>query len=282
MKRVLAVVSDLHCGSTVGLHPLMDTPLDDGGAYSPSPAQQWLWENWVNFWSRVGAEADGGELHILLNGDLVDGDHHGTTQIVSRHLGTQLDILKACFEPVLALGPKTVTVVRGTEVHVGKSGSAEESFGRWLAAQGVKVTREPGTMNYSHWHFRGMIEDSFGAPIASIDATHHGRIGGRPWSKLGAVGALAAQIVLEHAMRREPAPDFAFRSHYHTHADTGDNYPTRLVQTPAWQLATAYAKRVVPESLSDVGGFMLVFDDDEGDRAEAVLYRPERTPAVRL
>ena len=53
---MIAVVSDLHCGSTVGLHPPEETPLDDGGAYTPSKAQGWLWSHWLAYWKRVMKE----------------------------------------------------------------------------------------------------------------------------------------------------------------------------------------------------------------------------------
>ncbi len=272
----MLVVSDLHCGSTIGLCPPEGIPLDDGGAYVPSDAQRWLWDRWEALLKRADAARKRGDrLHVVVNGDLIDGDHHGTLQLASRSISDQLDIAKASFEPVLALTPASVVVVRGTETHVGKSGSAEESFARWLDGQGVRVIRDEATGNFSHWHFRG----EYGGVV--IDATHHGRVGGRPWTKLNGTASLAAEIVLEYAKRGETPPAIALRSHYHQYVDTGDAYPTRVIQTPAFQLATAFVKKVAAESLADVGGVVLVIEDGHVE-VQRVTFTPARTPVVRV
>lgn len=263
---VIAVVSDLHCGSTVGLHPDLPTPLDDGGTYHPTPAQQWLWECWLTYWAEVMAASRGKRLVVLLNGDLVDGDHHGTAQIVSRHPGVQFDVLLRCLAVPLHLDPAAVIIVRGTESHVGSSGAVEEGVARSLRGQGVNVVPCPDTRTGSWWHFVG----DFG-PVR-ISATHHGRIGQRPWTKGNVSNNLAAQIFYEHAARHERWPDIALRSHYHKHADSGDSHPTRVIQTPAWQLATAYAHRVAADSLADIGGLSIVVDAD-GWLIQKHLYR---------
>jgi hypothetical protein len=117
---VLAVVSDLHCGSTVGLHPDTPTMIDDGSSYSPSDAQVWLWQQWISYWAEVERVAAGKDLYILLNGDVTEGDHHGTYQIISRHPGTELAVADACLAVPMRLRPAGVVIVRGTEAHVGK------------------------------------------------------------------------------------------------------------------------------------------------------------------
>lgn len=276
-RYVLAVVSDLHVGSTVGLCQSEPVELDDGGTYTPSRLQQWLHANWQDFWKRVEKakrRADG--FGVLCNGDLVDGDHHGTPQIVTRDLNVQLYVLKKLFEPVLALSPTTCVVVRGTEAHVGKGAAMEESFARWVRARGVTVPGDRATGMVSHWHFRGTI----GGHV--VDAAHHGRMGARPWTRAGVAGNLAAQIVMEAATRGDPIPEVAFRSHYHTHIDTHHMFPTRLLQTPGWQFHTAYAHRVVPEVLSDIGGLLVSFEPNKPPEVEAALYKPVKEPLVRI
>jgi hypothetical protein len=270
----LGIISDSHCGSSMGLHPYDPTELDDGASYHPSNAQRWIYDGWLAFHERLKDAAKGTDLHYLANGDLVDGDHHGTTQIVSKHPNAQIDILRRCFTPVLDLPLKSMVVVRGTEVHVGPSGCAEESFANWLVAQGVRVLPEPGTGNASHWHYRG----SYGGAV--VDATHHGRVGTRPWTKANGTLSLAAEIVMEHALRRETPPDLAVRSHFHQWVDTGDAFPTRVIQTPSWQLATAYVKRRHAENLADLGGTIVTLLDGKIERVQKVLFQPERPRVV--
>lgn len=276
-RHTLAVVSDLHCGSTVGLCCPEPVELDDGGTYLPSPAQRWLWGNWLAFWARAReCVRQSAWFGVLVNGDAVDGDHHGTVQIVSRDPQVQSWILRKCFEPVLQLAPRQVIVVRGTESHVGKNGSTEEAFARWLHKEGARVPKDPVTKMYSWWHFRGEIAGN------RFDATHHGRIGQRPWTKANAVLNLAAQIFYEHASRGEPHPALSIRSHYHTWQDSYGAHPVRVLQTPAFQLATAYAHRVVPEELADIGGVLLHFEQGKPTEVEPILFRPERPAATRI
>jgi hypothetical protein len=271
-------VSDLHCGSTVALCPDEPVELDDGGRYTPSDFQRWEWHNcWLPFWKRVKKlRKRGDRLVVLSNGDLVDGDHHGTPQIITRDPAVQFWVAKAAFAPVLALNPDEAVIVRGTETHVGKGASAEESFARWLSKEGVKVQKDTNTGMYSHWHLRAEIGG------ALVDAAHHGRIGGRTWTKHSVVSTLAAQIVLEHANRGETPPALALRSHYHTHSDTHEQYITRLIQTPAWQIHTAFAHKVVPEVLSDIGGIIVTIEDGRIADVETCIYAPKRSPRLVL
>jgi hypothetical protein len=262
----IAAIGDLHCGGTTGLHPDTPTVLDDGGLFTPSEVQIWNFHNWLDFWDRAGKH---GPLHIVLNGDAVDGNHHGTVQIVSPHPIVQCDIFKACWIPVLErIKVASFVMVRGTEVHVGQSGGVEEALGRWLAGQGVPVVKDEG--NFSHWHFRG----SYGG--VKVDATHHGRFGARPWTKAGAVSNLAMQIFIEYHERGEEAPDLCLRSHHHRYLDTHDNAPVRVIQLPCWQMATGYAKRVAPETLSDLGGSIIRCQDGRILDVDTIRYKPAR------
>lgn len=274
---VLAAVSDLHGGSTIGLCPPA-VALDDGGLYTYSPAQAWLWDRWKQYWLQVETtvRATGFDLHLLLNGDLVDGDHHGTSQIVSRNPNTQMDIIKAALAIPMALKPKTVVVVRGTEVHVGPNGSTENSLAGWISQhEGTKVIPDPETGKLSHWHFRG----EYGGVL--VDAAHHGKMGTRAWTRANAALMQAAEITMSYAISGDRIPALAFRSHYHQWADSGNNYPVRLVQLPAYQLATAFVHRIAPGALADIGGAVAVIKDGEVLSLDRVLYRPAR-PAVQL
>lgn len=270
MKPVcIAVTSDLHCRSTVALCPGNQIPLDDGGYYSPSKAQKWLWSKWGLYWKRVAEVREGKDLIQVYNGDMVDGDHHGTSQIISRLSTTEKDVLFQCLEVPLALDPDHIFVIRGTETHVGKAGSSEEGIAKGLHAMGHPVERtETGT--YSHW---GCQMDVHGKRLSFA---HHGRMGQRPWTKPNVVMNLAFQIWTEHLRREERPPDIAVRSHLHQFMDTYDVHPVRLIQMPAWQLHTAYTHKVVPESLADIGGIIIVVHPDGRIEVEHHIYTPSR------
>lgn len=266
---LLVGVGDLHCGSTVGLHPLEDTPMDDGGAYSPSKVQRWNYDNWLDFWGTVRDRAGKRPIRVLANGDLVEGHHHGTVQVVSQHPGIQGDILRAVWQPVLDMVRiKTFVVVRGTASHVGQGSPTEESFARWLKQQKIPVLADEDTNTLSWRHFKGDLAG------VRIDATHHGRTGGRPWTAPGGVTNLAVEILTEYAQREEPAPHLAIRSHKHKHYDTGTMTKVRVLALPAWQLGTDWVKQAVPESLADLGGSIITCHRGQIVSVDTKLYNP--------
>lgn len=270
MAKVIAVTSDTHCRSTVGLISPKGVVLDDAGTYRPSKAQRWLWDRWLKGWQMVERLMDKHKagLYWINNGDLVDGDHHGTYQIVSKNPIAEREIVRDVLDVPLGLGPESIFIVRGTESHVGGGASSEESIARALSDDWpVEMCEE--TQTYSWWHLMMEEEGVF------IDALHHGRTGYRPWTHVNATLLLAAQITMERFENGERVPDLAIRSHFHTHTDSYDAHPCRVIQTPAFQLGTAYVKRRVPEKLADVGMIAIVVDDGHY-HVEKNITRPSR------
>lgn len=273
MATTIAVVSDVHAGSTVAVCP-SEVPLDDGNTYrADSKVAAWLRSCWREFWDRVDqTRAD--KLYVVVNGDLVEGDHHGTSQIISRHGGAQKAAARLLLEEPLGLNPDALFFIRGTESHVGKSGSSEESIARALLEQGYPVQGDPATGTSSWWHLLLRIHDRL------LSFAHHGRMGRRPWTRKSNVTYLAEQIFSEYVRRGDEPPALAVRSHYHRYMDTGPPHPvernvTRVVQTPAWQLHTSHGWKVVPEDLADIGGVIITVSH-ETIRVEPVIWKPRR------
>src|SRR3954466_7091952 len=96
---LIVVTSDQHCGSSVALCP-PKIELDDGGEYVASRAQQWLWQNWLDFWQRVERVRDRekAKLYQVWNGDLTEGSHHGSTQILSGNSSVQSQVVAAAMK----------------------------------------------------------------------------------------------------------------------------------------------------------------------------------------
>lgn len=265
---LLRIRSDLHCGSSLGLCTPEPIELDDGQELRPSKVQNWMWQCHQTFLERserVREEWDA-QLYDLYNGDMVDGpDHHGTVQVMSRHPGIEKVIAKRCLEESKAQGPDRTFVVRGTEVHVGKSGSSEDSLAEWLGAE-----KDPETGANSWWHLRLELQG------LRIDATHHGKMGMLPWTAGAAVARYAMQIFTEHAVAGDPAPHLAIRSHYHRHYDSGSLAPTRVIQTPAFQAKTAFVHRIAADSIADVGGVLVLIRDGRIADVETIKFKPSR------
>lgn len=267
---LIANVSDVHAGSSVAVCP-PEISLDDGGMYVASKAQRWLWQNWGDYWERVARRRDelNADLYCVFNGDLVEGDHHGTTQILSGNPTAQAAALNACMKSALALGPSKMFFVRGTEAHVGKSGCHEERIALGLQKDGHAVEGDPDTGTASWWHLRLELFDTL------VDVAHHGRTGQREHTRAGAAALHAHDILLSHVKQGHRYPDLCLRAHYHRFNDSYDACPVRVVTSGAWQLKTSYVHKVAADSLADIGGLIVTVRPD-GYAVEKVHYRPER------
>lgn len=267
---LIRVTSDLHAGSTVALCP-PKVSLDDGGEYHASKAQRWLYERWQSFWER--GEQRRRELDAycidLFNGDATEGDHHKTTQILSGNPTAQASVVNSVLKVPLATKPDGIVFIRGTEAHVGPSAAFEERIALGLKKDGWPVIVDEVTGNASHWHWQMEHQGK------RLDFAHHGKFGSRPSTKMNTVIALALDIFTEHKLNNMPHPDLAVRSHMHQFGDTGNIYPTRLIQMPAWQLRTAFVHRInTTGKLSDIGGILVTVINGKVD-VEPIIYRPD-------
>jgi hypothetical protein len=273
---VIAITSDQHCGSTVALCPPVIN-LDDGGQYVASKPQVWLWEKWNAFYGEVERERRRLDATLMLgfNGDMTEGDHHKTTQILSGNPTAQAAVVNEIMRVPLALKPDHLVFIRGTEAHVGPSAAFEERIATGLRKDGWPVVRDEHTGNSSHWHWT--VEHQG----VRLDLAHHGKFGSRPNTKFNTVIALAFDIFTRHALEGRPHPHLAVRSHMHQFGDTGSMYPTRLIQMPAFQLSTAFIHRLNPGAIADVGGIIVTIAEGRMD-VRPVLYHPDPAPSFRL
>lgn len=259
-------LSDIHAGGSTALCP-PKVLLDDGGAYTASKVQSWLWEKFGDFCERTAKRQRelNADLYLGLNGDAVDGFHHGTTELLSANPNAQAAVVNACMQKLLALKPKHIVITRGTEAHVGKSASAEERIADGLRRDGWPIITDPDTGTSSWWHFRANLQDVL------LDVTHHGRTGQREHTRGSAAVLHAHDILLSHAKRGERHPDLCLRGHHHKFNDSGDACPVRVITSGAWQTKTSYVHKVAADSVSDIGGHHIIIE--AGDyQVEKVEY----------
>lgn len=267
---LLAVVGDTHCGGTTALCPPRVT-LDDGGQYLASKAQSWLWQSWLDYWRQVDAarkKADA-TLYVVFNGDLVEGAHHGTTQILSGNPNAQAAVLNAAIAVPLALKPDKIFIVRGTEAHVGQSASAEERIADGLRRDKRPVVGDPDTETASWWHLRMDVNGVL------IDIAHHGRTGHREHTRGNAANLHAHDILLSYLKTKDRPPDLCLRAHYHRFNDSFDMCPVRVVTNGAFQLATGFVHKVAADTIADIGG-LIVTCKDGAYTVEKIQFKPER------
>jgi len=273
---LLAVVSDIHAGGTTAVCP-PEITLDDGGKYTASKAQTWLWECWGDYWHQVAtrrADLDA-KLVVLFNGDAVDGNHHKTTQIMSGNPNAQAAAWNETIAVPLSLKPSHIVMTRGTSAHVGESACAEERIADGLRRDKRPVVSDPATGAASLWHWYADLDG------VTVDATHHGRIGQREHTRASGIVLYAHDIHLSYTKRGEPPPMLAFRGHNHKFADSFDACEPRVVATGAWQLGTGYVHKVAPDSIADIGGAIAIIRDG-AYTVEKIQYHAERGTPWRL
>lgn len=239
---VIAAVGDLHVNSTVGLSP-PKIRLDDGGWYSQSEFQKKLWECWIDFWCQFEHDGIGAHKVVVLNGDLVDGDHHNTSQIVTRNQEIQHQMALLTLEKPRELADE-IFVVRGTDVHVGEAARSEEAIGRDLDA--VRSL----DLRHSHWRLRA----NFGG--VGFDFAHHGSMGRLPWTSANLLLRTAVEVELEYYRSGERPPAYAVRSHNHQWGDTSMNSPVRVLALGCWQGLTSFVNRIKPGATPHIGGII--------------------------
>jgi len=92
-NRLILVLSDLHVGSTVGLWPA-DFVSNEGNPIGQNHFQKWLWRCWIDMNAWAAKVTDGQPYDIVINGDIVDGIHHKTLQVMTPDLGDQVTAVK--------------------------------------------------------------------------------------------------------------------------------------------------------------------------------------------
>ena len=264
-KLTIGFLSDLQTNSTVGLCPPV-VNFDDGGTYHYSKLQRQLWYDYLGFRDRLKSAKSDGELYLVFNGDLHDGDHHQTSQIITRNPATMQNIAADVIDPLAQIANK-MFLVRGTEAHVGKSASMEEDIAK-------DFNFEKNGKKRSWWHLVSRFKGHW------FDIAHHTSMGSTPVGKGNAANKLAVETIFEYANRGQKPPDYVIRSHVHRHSDSYDNYITRAIILPCWQYGTAFVHRIAPGKLATIGGMIWEKEDGKPPTWTAVIYEPKKDEEV--
>lgn len=271
MKRALIFLGDLHCGSTVGLAHPQGVMHDDGAWIYPSKVQLYLWEKYQEFCRDAAELAEGRKTHLFLMGDLVDGDHHRTHQLVSNDQGLHVQIaVDVLMDGVMQIPHESVHALRGTPSHVGKAAGLEAAVMARLSREGCDtiVKDEEGRMvhPFVYADFEGTL----------IDARHHGRQGQREHTRGSYSKLYGLDVYLSHHLEGRRPPQISLRGHLHKAIDSGPDHRgiTRTIQLPCFQLHTEWTRRISIETMPDIGGCVILLDDGK-PTVEFLLYKPE-------
>jgi hypothetical protein len=239
----------LHINSTVAICPPV-VQLDDGGSYTSSRTQRWLWKCWLDFWARVQEDAGGYRKILVINGDLGELDtKRRSVQIITANKSTILNTVRDVLQPA---SWDALYIVRGTRAHVGKSAWLEEEIGKDLMAQ-------PSDKDIaSWWQIRASVEG------VRFDISHHASMGRLPWNRTNSAVKMASETIWNYMVeRRAEPPNIVIRSHNHIYVDAAVN-GTHSYFTPAWTASTEFAYRIGFENtIANVGGLVFLCENGE-------------------
>jgi len=249
-STITAIVSDTHVGSWTALatHTWeMDTGelgADGKPVYKQiiaTPAQDWIYDKWVDYWRHVWelAHAGGHRIVVLHLGDVIDGLHNGSTMQALPNLADQEAMAVQLLLPCANMADRMI-IIRGTEAHAGPMHNSEARIARELGVDCV-------------------FEDILDIDGVIVDVAHHGRVGQRGWTS--AAAAMATGAILDASLAGRPLPRYVFRGHNHAIDDSGEKIPgVRAIAMPSWTLRNVYGYRIASGTTSDIGGIIILPD----------------------
>jgi hypothetical protein len=257
---IIAVISDTHIGSTTALAPPRfaihgGRDPDEVQLVEYNAHQRWLYTCWEVYWQAVREKAGirgkhrRNRLFIFHLGDVVDGLHHGSVQVMNE---TDDQIEAACIllRPLAALADG-MWITYGTGAHNGGAAEHEVTIG--------------GELGVHHgWDF------SLDVDGVVFDILHTGRAAQRDWT--GSAAGLAIEVARDYQKDGKMAPRFVLRGHVHRIDDTGWKLPDcRATTLPSWQLRTVYGHAVAAnQRRSDIGA--AIYDTSDPDNPTLLRF----------
>jgi len=238
--------------------------VDDGGTYKASREQRALFESWIDFVGDVKQLTEGTRRVVVFNGDLGELDtKRRSHQLVSPNKAVILRLVIDALTPMIDIADDVI-ITRGTLAHIGKSAWLEEA----TASDLDNII--PSEKANSWWHFRGVIGG------VKFDIAHHGRMGSARRTYKNAANQLVHDTLIDYADMKEEPPDVIIRSHQHRRSDSGGNFETFGMFTPAWQLITEFGYRIGAENrISDIGGDVFICGGGQYQR-HRFDYKPKK------
>lgn len=270
--RQALFLSDTHCGDGMGLLP-PSFSLDNGNTVQQGRTQKALWAWWREMHDEWLPYATNGEPYaVVMNGDALEGVHHGSVAQVSQNMEDQIRIAETVLRPIVDACSGRYYHIRGTGAHSGQAGQHEENLARRLGA----IPNEDG--HHARWDLWLRLGKYLG------HATHHIGTVHSPMSEATAIHAELVQSYVEAGRWGDEPPDFIVRSHRHRSYQV--RFPSAKgeavgIVTPAWQGRTEFTFKISGARMTQPQfGAVLVVAGTDGIYTKAFTKRLERSKEV--
>ncbi len=251
-RALVVFAADLHVGSPFAVCPPHWT-LYDGNPFVPNELQELIRGHWLACWQRVATLRVGARLIVIVVGDVTEGLHHETTQVVTSRIDTQEDMAVATLEEGLHLARWSLRrrdVLRfatGTRAHDGAGAASLERVARRVLdyAGDGRVSRD--MLDFKVNGVRFGVAHKPGSGPGSRAQTQGNAFQG--WLKSLYYASLEA--------KRQP-PHYLVTAHHHqylrrqVYSTTGEVVMTGVI-LPGWKVKDEYIYQVAPFALGCVG-----------------------------
>ena len=262
--RKVCIISDLHVGSTKGLLNPGFTTLE-GNEIKLNAMQEWLWLCWERANNFIDEQVGDEPFALVVNGDVIEGIHHGTKEIWSPEVTDQRNAAVEILKPLVAKSAASF-LVRGTEAHVQNS---EAGIGSQLGCVRDEQTglhafdRLVLELNGIRHVFRHHIGTSVRRGLAGTQ-----------------LSANLAEEQVEAANNGEKIPRVVVCSHRHKYGLYQDTNGL-LVVTPPWQGLTRFGHKVVSQARTNPGLVILSYDGKAYGELPEVVTKTFKTPEAQ-
>lgn len=274
-RTVIAIPADGQAGSTVGLLPPRWTG-SDGTKYEMSEGQSLLWEQWLESWKTVKKlvkQKRGTRLIVIHNGDAIEGDHHNTTQIITKNIDEQKRIHIASMNKGMRLAGfnsdkgDRLYYVAGTDVHVAyHEDNIARNFvdknGKHIVKPIIAPTEENDFLDGRY--VRHQLKLDVNGVL--LDVAHHGFTAGiRFWSRGNTLRATLQSYYMDELNKGKPIPRYVVRSHKHEFISEIYRDLNGTIEgfiTPCFQLKTSYGHTVASFKDSSIGMLIIIIEKD--------------------
>lgn len=257
-RTVIAVCNDLHVGSPFAVSPARWL-MHDGHEFHPNELQHIILAHWLACWTNVAKLRKGARLVVLVLGDVIEGVHHETTQVVTSRIDTQEAMAVAVIESALKIARfdnrrDVIRFAHGTPAHDGNGSASNERVARAV----LDLDANDGTP---------AANDILRLVVNGVrfDATH--KPGSGPGSRAHTLGnafhGWLRSLYFSALEEGQLPPRYVLTAHHHqylrrdVHATRGHVALTGII-CPSWKVKDEYVYRVAPFALSSIG--MLAFD----------------------
>lgn len=256
-SRIVVLLSDLHIGSTVGLWPEGFTS-NEGYPIGQNQFQKWLWKCWKDCQEWIAQTVGKDEFELVLNGDLVEGIHHRSLQVMSPDVGDQTAAVVQVLD-ALPYKPTNIHMIKGTECHTRND---EIRLGKHLGA-----SKDPQTGQHA-W-------DSLDLEVNGtlFNFAHHISATSRSYLEASAHSIALGNMTHSRARVGRRVPSVICRAHRHRHGIWTDGNQISAI-TGAWQGLTRHGYKVVPDAVPEPS--CIIFDTRKTDKGDLPLFHQRK------